>query len=306
MSKMIVVPGLEITPARLVSSSLPALDYATWDPAKAYLIGDRVTIGQINYEALAGNTNRNPVTDTVTPAVWLNLGWVNRYRMFNKQIGNTWKAGTFSSAADVIDLTIRPGQRVNSLGLVGVDASSVRIIMTQPGNPVPIRDETFVMSRPSGRGWYQHFFSRFKSRKNLAVLDLPPASNADIRVIVSAPGGTAKVGMMILGWSEAIGTAVYGTSFGRKGYTTMKEEFDGSITMTKHGARQLVNYQIVMEGEEIDNAALTLDQVRDTASLYVGSVDLAYTIIAGTYDDTDVGLPTFGLGTSTIVVRSLM
>lgn len=306
MSKMIVVPGLEITPTRLASSSLPDADYAAWTAITPYVIGDRVTVGQINYEALVAHSNRNPVSDTVTPTAWLNLGWINRYRMFNKQIGNTWKIGTFSSAANSIDLTIHPGQRVNSLGLVGVDASSVRIIMTQPASGTPIYDQTFVMSSPSGRGWYQHFFSRFKSRKNLAVLDLPPASNADIRVIVSAPGGTAKVGMMILGWAEAIGTAVYGTSFGRKGYTTMKEEFDGSITMTKHGARQLVNYQLVMQGDEIDNAALTLDAVRDTASLYVGSVDLAYTVIAGTYDDLDVGLPTFELGTSTIAVRSLM
>lgn len=306
MSQMIVVPGLEITPTRLISSTLPIADYDAWSSTKAYAIGDKVTVGQINYEALVAHTNRNPVSDTTTPAAWLNLGWINRYRMFNKQIGNTWAIGSFSGAPNEIDLTIRPGQRINSLGLVGVFASSVRVVMTQPGNPVPIYDQMFVMTAPSGRGWYQHFFSRFKTRENLAVLDLPPASNADIRVIISAPGGTARVGMMILGWSKAIGTAVYDTSLGRKSYTTVKEEFDGSVTMTKHGARRQINYQVVMEGDQVTDALQTLDPLDATASLYVGAEELDYTIIAGTYDDLDIGLPTYNFATYTLSVRSLM
>ncbi|WNW10134.1 hypothetical protein RRX38_02880 [Pseudomonas sp. DTU_2021_1001937_2_SI_NGA_ILE_001] len=306
MSQMTVVPGLEITPARLIACTLPAADYAAWSSTQAYVVGDRVTVGQINYEALVAHTNRNPTSDSVTPAAWLNLGWINRYRMFNKQIGNTWALGTFSGAANEIDLTIRPGQRVNAIGLVGVFASSVRIVMTQPGNASPIYDETFVMSAPSGSGWYQHFFSPFKTRENLAVLNLPPASNADVRVVISAPGSAARVGMLILGWSKAIGTAVYDTSLGRKSFTTVKEEFDGSVTMTKHGARRKIDYRVVMAGDEVTDALRTLDPLDATAALYVGSVELDYTIIAGTYDDLDIGLPTYNHATYTLSVRSLM
>ncbi|SDQ71767.1 Carbohydrate binding domain-containing protein [Pseudomonas lundensis] len=306
MSQMIVVPGLEVTPARLISSTLPAADYDAWSSTKSYAIGDRVTVDRINYEALVVHTNRNPVSDTVTPAAWLNVGWINRYRMFNKQIGNTWAIGSFSSAANEIDLLFRPGQRVNAIGLVGVIASSIRVVMTQPGNETPIYDQTFVMTAPSGRGWYRHFFSPFSTRENLAVLDLPPASNADIRVTISAPGGTARVGMMIIGWSRAIGTAVYDTSLGRKSYTTVKEEFDGSVTMTKHGARRQISYRVVMRGDEVTDALRTLDPLDATAALYVGAEELDYTIIAGTYDDLDIGLPTFNHATYNLNVRSLM
>ena len=66
-------------------------------------IGDYVTIDRINYQALVANTNRHPVTDTVSPAAWQNMGWVNKYRMFNKNVGNTWKIGTYTSANEVID-----------------------------------------------------------------------------------------------------------------------------------------------------------------------------------------------------------
>ena len=91
MSEMRVVPGIEITPAKMIINALPDMDYPAYSTTKAYAEGDFVTIDRINYQALVANTNRHPVTDTVTPAAWQNLGWINKYRMFNKNIGNTWK-----------------------------------------------------------------------------------------------------------------------------------------------------------------------------------------------------------------------
>jgi hypothetical protein len=306
MSEMKVVPGLEITPARLVASNLPDMDYLAYNSATAYKIGDRVTIDRINYEATVANTNRHPVTDTVTPAAWLNLGWINKYRMFNKAIGNTWKIGTFTSNANLIDFTIRPGKRINSIGLVGVFASSVRIVMTVPGVADPVYDKTFAMSLKAGGSWYQYYFGPFSTKDNLAEFDLPPFGNADIRVIVSAPGGTAQVGMMILGWAKGIGTAIYGTTLGRKNYSTIKEEFDGSITITSRGKRRLVNFQVVLPGDEISSMQRTLDPLSEIPSLYVGSSELDYTIIVGIFEDLDTGLPTYNRGEYTLSVRSIM
>lgn len=306
MSQMKVVPGIEITPAKMIVNVLPDADYAAWSATKAYVIGDFITIDRINYQALVAHTNRNPVTDTVSPPAWQNLGWVNKYRMFNKAIGNTWKIGTFTAAPNVIDFTIRPGQRINAIGLVGVYASSVRIVMTVPGVTDPVYDKTFSMSRKAGGSWYQYFFGQFVTEDNLAEFDLPPYNNADIRVIVSAPGGTARVGMMIIGWGKNIGTAVYGTSLGRKKYSTIKEEFDGSITITKRGRRRSIDFQVELSGDQISSTQRILDDVDDIPSLFVGASELAYTVIIGIYDDFDTGLPTYNRGQYTLKVRSLM
>lgn len=306
MSEMRVVPGIEITPAKMIVNALPDADYVAWSATKAYAIGDFVTIDRINYQALVAHTNRNPVTDTVSPAAWQNLGWVNKYRMFNKAIGNTWKIGTFTAAPNVIDFTIRPGQRINAIGLVGVYASSVRIVMTVPGVTDPVYDKTSAMSSKDGGSWYQYFFGQFVTKDNLAEFDLPPYNNADIRVIVSAPGGTARVGMMIIGWGKNIGTAVYGTSLGRKKYSTIKEEFDGSITITKRGRRRSIDFQVELSGDQISSTQRILDDVDDIPSLFVGASELAYTVIIGIYDDFDTGLPTYNRGQYTLKVRSLM
>ena len=306
MSQMKVVPGIEITPEKMIINALPDSDYAAWSAVTAYAVGDFVTIDRINYQALVAHTNRNPVTDTVSPAAWQNLGWVNKYRMFNKNIGNTWKIGTYTSAAEVIDFTVRPGKRINAIGLVGVRASSVRIIMTVPGVTDPVYDKTFAMSLKAGGSWYQYYFGQFTTKDNLAEFDLPPFNNADIRVIVSAPGGTARVGMMVVGWAKTIGTAVYGTSLGRKKYSTLKEEFDGSMTITPRGRRKSIDFQVVLQADQISSVQRTLDEVDDTPALYVGSSNLDYTVIVGIFDDFDTGLPTYNRGEYTLKVRSLM
>lgn len=305
MSEMKVVPGIEITPVLMVLSNLPDADHPAYEPAKAYKIGDKVTIDRINYEALLDHTNRNPVSDAVSPPAWLNLGWVNKYRMFNKNIGNTWKIGTFTSNPELIDFTIRPGKRVNSIGLVGVTAATVRIVMTVPGIADPVYDKAFSMSLKAGGSWYQYYFGQFTTKDNLADFELPPFNNADIRVIVSAPGGTAKVGMMVIGWGKGIGTAVYGTSLGRKNYSTIKEEFDGSITITRRGKRRLIDFQVVLQDDQISSVQRTLDDAGDAPALYVGSSKLEYTAIVGIFDDFDTGLPTYGRGEYTLRVRSI-
>ena len=305
MSQMKVVPGIEITPEKMIINALPDMDYPAWSSATPYAIGAFVTIDRINYQALVAHTNRNPVTDTVSPAAWQNLGWVNKYRMFNKNIGNTWKIGTFTSNPESIDLTIRPGKRINAIGLVGVYASSVQIIMTVPGVTDPVYDKTFSMSIKAGGSWYQYYFGQFTTKDNLAEFDLPPFSNADIRVIVSAPGGTARVGMMVIGWAKNIGTAVYGTSLGRKKYSTVREEFDGSMTITPRGRRKSIDFQVVLPADQISSVQRTLDDVDDMPSLYVGSSELEYTVIVGIFDDFDTGLPTYNRGEYTLKVRSL-
>lgn len=306
MSEMRVVPGIEITPAKMIINALPDMDYPAYVSTKAYAVGEYVTIDRINYQALVANTNRHPVTDAVSPPAWQNLGWVNKYRMFNKNIGNTWKIGTYTSAPNVIDLTIRPGQRINAIGLVGVYASSVQIIMTVPGVTGPVYDKTFAMSLKAGGSWYQYYFGQFVTKDNLAEFDLPPFNNADIRVIVSAPGGTARVGMIVLGWAKTIGTAVYGTSLGRKKYSTVREEFDGSMTITGRGKRRSIDFQVVIDGDQISSAQRALDTLDDAPALYVGASELDYTIIVGIFDDFDIGLPTYNRGEYTLKVRSLM
>lgn len=303
---MRVVPAIEITEAKIVSYNVPDLENPAWSPTTAYEIGDKVTLNHFNYEALVKNTNKNPATDTSQVPAWQNLGPNNRYAMFNKRRGNIWLIGTATTNPEVIDLKIRPGARINSFGMVGVRAASVRVIMTVPGSPDPVYDQTFRMSSKSGGSWYRYYFGQFVTKENLARLDLPPHSNAEVQFIISAPGGTARVGMLVVGMSRTIGVAVYdGSNYGTDSYTQTKIDTFGNQTRVSGGDRDFFNYSVKMTSDQASSAKRILAPLKDKPALYVGAEELDYTIIIGTYGRLAAGLPTYNLVDHMLEVGSL-
>lgn len=303
MSVMKVVPPVEIAPSAMISNNVPETDNALWLIGTAYKVGDKVMLNHRNYEALVAHTGRNPETDTEFPPAWLDLGPTNRWKMFNKRAGNTWTPGTFTSNPESIDLTVRPGKRINSIGLIGVRAASVQIQMIVGGSVV--YDQTFSMSLKAGGSWYRYYFGEFKSKDNVARFDLPPFNNADIRVIALAPGSTARIGMMVIGMAKTIGTAVYGTSIGIESYSSVKEDDFGNVTIVPRGKRRTIDFDIVLSADQVSSTLRTLEPLSDTVALYVGSDGLDYTIIAGRFERLAMGLPMYGRANYSLETRSL-
>lgn len=303
MSVMKVVPPVEIAPAAMISNNVPETDNALWLVGTAYKVGDKVMLNHRNYEALVAHTGRNPETDTVSPPAWLDIGPTNRWKMFNKRAGNTWTPGTFTSNPESIDLTVRPGKRINSIGLIGVRAASMQIQMIVGGSVV--YDQTFSMSLKAGGSWYRYYFGEFKSKDNVARFDLPPFNNADIRVIALAPGGTARIGMMIIGMAKTIGVAVHGTSLSTESYSSVKEDDFGNVTIVPRGKRRTIDFDIVLSSDQVSSTLRTLEPLSDTVALYVGSEGLDYTIIAGRFERLAMGLPMYGRANYSLETRSL-
>lgn len=302
---MKVVPPYEITPSNL-TSNVPENDYAEWT-AGTYPQGTRKIIAAQHaiYEVLATTTADSPL-DGIAKAVptWLVVGPTNRWKMFNKRAGNTWMIGTFTSNPNTIDVTVHATKRTNSIGLVGVKASSVQIIMTVSG--AEVYNQTISMSTKAGGSWYQYYFGPFKIRNNLAEFDLPPYANADIRVIISAPGSTAQVGMMVVGWAKEIGWARWGTSLGSESYSNVKEDDFGNVTITPRGKRRFVDFDIAMYANQVSTALQILEPLGDTAALYVGSETIDSTIIVGRFDRLALTLPNVAISEYSLEVRSLI
>jgi hypothetical protein len=307
MSEMKVVPPIEITAAKIIAYNVPETDYDEW-VAGTYPIGTRKIIAAQHtiYEVLATTTTDSPLEGLAkaTPT-WMIVSPTNRWKMFNKRRGNTWMIGTTTTNPESIDITLRPAARINSFGLVGVRGSTVRVVMTVPGTGT-VYDKTFNMSSKAGGSWYQYYFGQFVTKDNVAQFDLPAFNNADIRFLVSAPGGTAQVGMLIIGMAKTIGVAVYGTSLGDESYSGISEDAFGNVTITPRGSRQYVDYSVVMTSDQVTSARRTLGPLSDTAALYIGSEALDYTIIVGRFERLAIGLPTYDRAEYSLEVRSLM
>lgn len=303
MSHMKVVPPVEITPAKLVASNVPATDYPEWEEG-TYSQGNRRVVGINAYEVLAESTTDNPL-DGLTRAVptWMDLGPINRWRMFRKRRGNTWAIGTYTENPESIDITIRPGARVNSIGLVGVRGASVQITMTADGEVA--YDHTEAMSLKAGGSWYRYYFGSFVTKDNLARFDLPPFVNADIRIVISAPGAVAQVGMLVMGMGRDVGIPLYGTGLGIESYSNVEEDDFGNVTIIPRGKRRFVDFDITMREDQVSSVMRTLEPLSDTASLYVGAEEIDPTIIVGRFERLALVLSTYGRADYTLEVRSL-
>lgn len=303
---MKVVPPVDITPAKMISNNVPENDEPEWT-AGTYTQGTRrmIVANHLIYEVLAASTSDSPTVGIAkaTPT-WMVVGPTNRWRMFNKRAGNTWMIGTYTSNPDSIDLTMRPAQRVNSIGLLGVKAASMRIRMIVAGETV--YDVTQQMSTKDGGSWYRYYFGPFVTRDNFAAFDLPPFNNADIRITLEAPGGTAQVGMVVMGMMREIGWARWGTGIGFDNYSNIKEDDFGNVTITPRGRRDYVEFDVAMYTANVSTAKRTLAELKDTAALYIGSEDVDPTIIVGRFDRFQLVLSNVKISEYSLEVRSLI
>ncbi|WP_317847501.1 hypothetical protein [Pseudomonas sp. HTZ2] len=304
---MKVVPPVEITDAKIVSYNVPENDYPEWT-AGTYTQGTRriIAANHLIYEVLAASTTDSP-TDGVAKATptWMIVSPTNRWKMFNKRNGNTWMIGTATTNPESIDITIRPGQRINSIGLVGVLATTLQVQMIVGGQV--IYDVTQSMSsKDSNSSWYQYYFGPFVTRVNFARLDLPAQADADIRVIASSPGGTAQIGMLVMGWARELGWARWGTGLGFDSYSSVKEDDFGNVTITPRGGRDSVDFDVAMYTNQVSTAKRVLTEVKDTAALYVGSEIVDPTIIVGRFDRFSLVLSNVAISEYSLEVRSLM
>lgn len=276
---MQVIQPVKVTPAKLISTNVPIDDAPAWT-AGSYSVGDKVVKDYYVYESVADSNTATPGSETVLPFKWINLGSVNAYLMFNKKVGNKWLINRYTENPDEINVTIRPGTIVNSVGFTGVRATTIRVIATTTLEGV-VYDKTVTMSDPSVNNWYDYWFKPIERKDNTVFLDLPSYGNADIQVIVSSPGGTAIVGNLVIGRKERIGNATYGSSLGSESYSRTSEDEFGNVSVISRGYRRYAEFDVVIMKDQLTQVERLLNSLRDEATMYIGSSDIQSTIIIG-------------------------
>lgn len=300
---MRVVRPAAVTPLTLIASNVPEDDAPAW-AAGTYALGARVIRNRHVWESLTANNTATPGEETVSPFKWQDLGPLNRWLMFDKKAGNTWLIGKATRNAESVDVTIRPGMVVNAVGIVGVQAVSVQVIVTDPSDGV-VYDRTVTMADVGVTSWYDYYFAPIGRRDNMILFDLPAYGTADVRIIVSSPGGTAQVGTLVMGGAVEIGTAVYGTGLGIAGYTRTEEDEFGNVTLVPRGSRRVVDFDLRIPTEDISPVMRLLNSLRDTASLYVGADTMDATIIVGRFEQLQTVIANPAYCEMNLEVRSL-
>lgn len=300
-----------INPAPVTSAALNSTNVAetvpAWNPARTdYAKGEQVLDANHVWEWLSdtkSNTTVKPSSDTSSPAKWLDTGASNRWKMFDKKAGNTWRIGTATTNPDSIDVTITPGQVVNSIALFGLDASSVRVLMTVGERTLV--DRTITQDRKGVNSWYDYYFTPIDRAETMVLTGLPAYATAQFRIIVNNPGSTARVGLLALGRLVEIGTSVYGTSLGIQSYSTTTVDDFGNETIVSRGSRRVVDYDVRIPTEDLSRITRLLDKLRDTVCVYIGDEAMEATVTVGRFENLRINISNPSYCEATAEVRSL-
>lgn len=117
-----------------------------WSSGLVYALGDTCSSSGANsyhrvYESLQDSNQGNalPVPPETINDWWQDVGPTNAYAMFDlsRNTQTVYSAASDAPTNTTLTVVVTPGQRGNSLALLGIEADSVSISAASPSNPSP-------------------------------------------------------------------------------------------------------------------------------------------------------------------------
>lgn len=285
MSKQLtVVRPIEVTPAMLVSSSVPETDHPEWAAGTTYATGQRVIVLATHkvYQSTAdGNVGNDPTAPVSIK--WVEVGSTNRWKAFDKSVSTQVKQATS------ISYRIKPGSAITSVNLLNLTgATSARVRVVAPGE-VTVYDKTVALARtPVETGWWAWFFGDRRTPTQVLLQDLPSYPTADILIDIE---GTADlgVGVIILGQLRRFSLGVkMGARVGIQDYSTKSRNDFGDVIVVERAFAKRANFSMLLTAGEVDALHLFLSGVRATPCLWIATQRYESTTVYGFYKNFDI------------------
>lgn len=283
MSDFLIVRPITINDSTLGSSSVTET-VALYNAGTTYALGDQVRSDTTHriYESLVGSNLGNALTDTTK---WLDIGPTNKWSMFD-QLNSSQ-----TTAADSIAVTFTPGSRVDIIGLLNINATSVQVTATDATDGT-VYDQTFDLISTSGiDDWYAYFTEPFDVETDLVVPDLPALySSLTFTVTLTYTGETVACGGLVAGLAKSAGVTLAGATTGILDYSRKTTDDFGNTSITERGYANRASFKVFADNSNIVSVQRLLAEFRATPALYVGSEDFANTFIYGFFRDFSIAI----------------
>lgn len=262
---MRVTIPLAVTDARLTSSTAaePAAGETAWVSAGTYALGDRrirTTTHRV-YEALQGHTGRTALPE-VDAAYWQDVGPTNKWAMFDLLRNSA------TVLASPLTVVLTPAARVNSIGLVGLEADTLTISVTDGVSVVWSRTTTLTLRHT--RSWSEYFFGAFLYRSNVVFYNIPQFTGAVITITLTKASGSVKCGGVVIGKAVNMGTLLSEPANDGLNFSKITRDAFGNATLVPR--RTVPKTDLTLLADR--NMFNTLDGLRNdlnaTPALYSG------------------------------------
>ncbi|HEY3694054.1 hypothetical protein [Phenylobacterium sp.] len=237
--------------------------YAPWSSGTTYAVGDVVldATNHVEYTSLAASNLNHAVTDT---AWWLSAT-SNRWRMFDL-LRNTGATGP-----SPMTVVITPGQRIDSVGLVGLVADSATVTLTVAG--MTVYSKTINLSSRNTTSWYTYFFGAFTFKSVVGLFDLPPYTNGVVSVTLTRAGGLVTCGGLLVGTSVYLGRTLYNPDNDALNFSTIDRDLFGNATLVQRRTVPKVNVQIRATKASVNSAIALRTLLNAVPALWSGLDD---------------------------------
>jgi hypothetical protein len=287
----ILVP-VTITDTSLIDSTLPEADYAPYDNAHAYALGDRCIAAHRIYEsqlvtANAGHPPTDPVNQFGTIVYWLDVGPTNRWAMFDNEIS------TQSSGVGTITVVTKPGA-INTLYLGGLQASDLTVTARDTPGGTVIFSYSGTLQAVKPADYYPYFFSGFSFLKSKILSGIPAYLDMELTVTLSnGVGGTVLCGLLAAGQLQRLGRTQQGAKAKPKTYSYVAIDAYGKATIRKGKAAT----------DMTASALIDKDEARLVQDIIAAALDTPCLVSCSDKADYS-GLNIFGLVSGEVVYKT--
>lgn len=289
---MKIIRPLTLTDAMMAASNVAETDgtAGAWAVGTPYTVGQTVRVVTAGvhkiYECLTNVTGGSSPEVDVLAAVpkWLFVSATNRWKPFDVRVGSQGVQATS------ITYTITPGEIVDSMAFLNMDAVTVRVVSTDPVEGV-VYDETIdlistVITGSSGiYDWYSYFFSSRFRKTDVTLFDIPPYLNTVFTITITYAGGTAKIGGIVMGVQAEFGGTQYGASIGIHDYSIYESDPWGVLGITERAFSKKMSCDIWVPDASVDDVYNLLASYRATLLVFAGTETKSSMIIYGKYND---------------------
>jgi len=204
---------------------------------------------------------------------WGDYGATDRWKVFDSGVGSQ------TESPDTITYEIDPGI-IDSVAILNLESSSVTVTMTDVGGAgAPVV-------------WSETTYSDDLYVSDIVNLDFPLTYLTPHLVIeIENTEGDVKVGEIVVGQKQSLGTTQYTPSVGIIDYSIKEVDDFGNYTVLERAYSKRLNCDTILPNTSLDAIYNALAEHRALPAVWVGSEDYASMIVYGFYKDFSITIP---------------
>lgn len=250
----------------LISSTALENDYAAWNGANSYTLGERVirTTTHAVYENLIAGVDATAPENA--PTRWVYVRPTNKYAMFDSVIG------TSTSLASPLTVVLEPGQ-IGGLAMFELVGQELQIDMLDTSGGTSIYSATIDLDQTEIFSFYDFFFAEYVQRESVALTDLP-TEYADPEITVTLTGtGTVSAGVLVVGRVFDLGSTLYGATLRRQDFSKKTTDDFGYVSVVQRATRKLMSSDLIIEYEYFAMIDRLMREMQSIPAVYVATAE---------------------------------